>query len=449
MDQLKYHVVFNLSTIDFSSLTDSTFRFSSKLPGQPSVQLDRVKYMAIDSRRPSIPADLVVSFVSKANGRPFNLSSSNFGVVRRNQDLLIKVNLSSSDPTINLKIGDFQTVVPPSFLPVLNLVTSIFGSLMTLYSVYLLIKNEQLHFMISSSYQSATLLSILYFMLFLTYITLGLQYFPRFGIYTQFLTMSGVACFLASLSMNRLGVMFFLAQYANHPLIMETSWASPRTKYHLISNLLLMVAGIVALVLSKYPAYSYFILPFYLYPLLHIWRSAQLRTKKSFLWYFQLIVWIPSITHPIFIRGSANNYLTLVPWPALQYILIFMMAFMVGFLHQVFVSWLQSYLGPQFFIPKFLRPGHFEYERAVSSLTAEQAAEECPICYTPINQNPFEEANPRHSDSSAHEEPLVLAENKYCFVTPCKHNFHRECLTKWFENKPECPVCRKPLPYLE
>lgn len=204
---------------------------------------------------------------------------------------------------------------------------------MTLYSVYLLIKNEQLHFMISASYQAATLLSVLYFQLFLTYIALGLQYFPRFGIYTQFLTMSGVACFLASLSLNRLGVMFFLAQYANHPLIMETNWGSPRTKYHLISNLFLMICGMTALIISKYPAFSYYILPFYLYPVFHIVRTAQIKTKKSFLWYYQLIVWIPSITHPIFIRGHQNNYLTLVPWPALLYILPSLMGFMVDSLH--------------------------------------------------------------------------------------------------------------------
>lgn len=237
--------------------------------------------------------------------------------------------MSSDNPKINIKIEDLQTAVPPSFLPVLNLVTSIFGALLTFYSVYLLVKNEEQHFMISSSYLSATLLSFLYFQLFLTYISLGLQYFPRFGIYTQFLTMSGVSCFIASLSLNRLGTMFFLAQYANHPLILESSWSSPRTKFHLISNIILMILGLVALILSRYPVYSYYIFPFYFYPLLHIWRTARLRAKKSFLWYYQLMVWFPSITHPIFIRGSSNNYPTLVPWPKLQYILILMMASMV------------------------------------------------------------------------------------------------------------------------
>lgn len=26
---------------------------------------------------------------------------------------------------------------------------------------------------------------------------------------------------------------------------------------------------------------------------------------------------------------------------------------------------------------------------------------------------------------------------------PCDHYFHEKCLTKWFEQQPTCPVCRK------
>lgn len=333
MDQLKYFLIFNLSKIDFGSLTDSTFSFSSATEGQPSVELDRVKYFTLSGKKNSIPVSIQVTFKNKTEGQKFSFDSTNFDVNLINKNILINLHAVGTDPAFDFTITDFQTVNPASFLPVLNLVTSIFGSLMTLYSVYLLIKNEQIHFMISSSYQSAIVLSTLYFQLFLTYIALGLQYMPRFGIYTQFLTMSGVACFLASLSLNRLAVMFFTTQYANHPLIMETSWGSPRTKFHLFTNIILLFAGFATVLICRYPAYSYFILPFYAYPLLHIVRSAIIKTKKSFLWYYQLIVWAPSITHPIFIRGSANNYLTLVPWPALQYILISMMAFMVELAH--------------------------------------------------------------------------------------------------------------------
>lgn len=81
MDQLKYHVVFNLSKINFSNLTNSTFRFSTRDPDQPSVQLDRIIYMTLDYKKASIPAELEVSFRNKSSGGgPFNLDSLDFNV---------------------------------------------------------------------------------------------------------------------------------------------------------------------------------------------------------------------------------------------------------------------------------------------------------------------------------------------------------------------------------
>lgn len=86
MDQLKYHIVFNLSTIDFSTVVNSTFNFSTKNPGQPTVELDRVKYMTLDSKRASIPTDLTVSFVNKTDNKAFNLDSNDFSVLRYNPE---------------------------------------------------------------------------------------------------------------------------------------------------------------------------------------------------------------------------------------------------------------------------------------------------------------------------------------------------------------------------
>lgn len=51
---------------------------------------------------------------------------------------------------------------------------------------------------------------------------------------------------------------------------------------------------------------------------------------------------------------------------------------------------------------------------------------------------------------SEHQTPLVEEKKaKYCYQTPCKHNFHIYCFTKWFEKKPDCPVCRRKLPFLD
>lgn len=80
MDQLKFHVVFNLSKVDFSTISESTFTFSTKTGDQPNVELDRITYMSFDSKKDSIPAELSVKFINKTDGKAFNLSSSDFGV---------------------------------------------------------------------------------------------------------------------------------------------------------------------------------------------------------------------------------------------------------------------------------------------------------------------------------------------------------------------------------
>lgn len=87
MDQLKYHVVFNLSKIDFSTISDSSFTFSTKTGDQPSVELDRITYMSFDSKRNGIPAELSVKFVNKTDGKAFNLSSSDFSVNRDDSEI--------------------------------------------------------------------------------------------------------------------------------------------------------------------------------------------------------------------------------------------------------------------------------------------------------------------------------------------------------------------------
>lgn len=33
-------------------------------------------------------------------------------------------------------------------------------------------------------------------------------------------------------------------------------------------------------------------------------------------------------------------------------------------------------------------------------------------------------------------------------ITPCNHMFHSQCLTRWMEEKMECPTCRKKIPEL-
>jgi transmembrane E3 ubiquitin-protein ligase len=39
--------------------------------------------------------------------------------------------------------------------------------------------------------------------------------------------------------------------------------------------------------------------------------------------------------------------------------------------------------------------------------------------------------------------------NKRYMKTPCGHNYHIVCLTKWMDIRLECPTCRQRIPQIE
>ena len=207
---------------------------------------------------------------------------------------------------------------------------SILGTVLSMTSFYLLWKHQQMHFMVRACFISIMILSILYFELFGIYIIFGLQYNTK---YFQYLTVSGIACFLTSLSTNKLSVVFFILQFANHPDINLTSWKSPRTKFYVISIVAQLTFYLTSFFLCRYPAYSYYILPFYFFPLAHIINTIFKSTKVTFKWYFQLFNWIPVVIHAIFIRGYENNFISLTPWTKMQIIVPFSVGLMVASFH--------------------------------------------------------------------------------------------------------------------
>jgi hypothetical protein len=212
-------------------------------------------------------------------------------------------------------------------MPLLLMVGSVAGTLLAMTSIYYVWKNNLTNFVYTACYISVMALSILYFELFGVYIILGLQYNPK---YFQYLTIAGISCFLTSISTNKMSVIFFLLQYNNHPLIDNTTWRSPRTKYYVTSIVLQLLFYLGAFFMCRYPAFCYYILPFYYFPLFHIGNSVLKKTKNTFKWYYQLLIWIPIVIHAIFIRGYDNNFIQLTPWNKMQYVVPISMAVMVG-----------------------------------------------------------------------------------------------------------------------
>lgn len=351
--------------------------------------------------------------------------------------------MSSNDTVYQFNVAISGSGVDETqiLMPMLMMGGNILGAVLAMLSVYLLWKYQPMHFMMTACYISIMICSILYFELFGIYIVLGLQFNPK---YFQYLTISGIACFISSLATNKLSVIFFLYQYANHPQIDNTSWSSPRTKYYVITIVTQLTFYLGAFFMCRYPAFTYYVLPFYFFPLFHIGNCILKKTKVTFKFYFQWFLWFPVIIHAVFIRGYDRNFLGLTPWNKMQYIVPIAMLIMIA------LSYLQSIFGPLFFFPKRFLPGHHTYKTAITALPPNQQSEECPICYTPINQCLTGlPTDPVECISGELREPLAEKKADHCYSTPCKHRFHPQCLSKWFEKKPDCPVCRKALPYLD
>jgi hypothetical protein len=102
-------------------------------------------------------------------------------------------------------------------------------------------------------------------------------------------------------------------------------------------------------------------------------------------------------------------FLSLVVWQAIQVALLK----------------LQRLKGARCFVPDYLVPKPYDYQRDPAHILRAAGADgpECAICMGPVN--------------------AVTGE---FMVTPCDHMFHEICLRQWMDLKMECPVCRAALP---
>jgi hypothetical protein len=248
------------------------------------------------------------------------------------QNLFLDLSLTSPDRDypFNILIYSAKLDDMEVWKPLLMVGGAILGTMLSTMSFFLLWKHQQMHFMVRACYVSVMILSILYFELFGVYIICGLQYNAK---YFQYLTVAGIACFLSSLSTNKLSVVFFIFQFANHPQMDQTSWKSPRTRFYVISIISQLIFYLGGFFLCRFPAFSYYILPFYFFPVTHIINSISKATKVTFKWYFQLFNWAPVVIHAVFIRGYGDNFINLTPWTKLQFIVPISMALMVTETH--------------------------------------------------------------------------------------------------------------------
>ena len=120
------------------------------------------------------------------------------------------------------------------------------------------------------------------------------------------------------------------------------------------------------------------------------------------------VLMVPS-TNAITPSQRLKVFVSLVVWQAIQVALLK----------------LQRLKGARCFVPDYLVPKPYDYQRDPAHILRAAGADgpECAICMGPVN--------------------AVTGE---FMVTPCDHMFHEICLRQWMDLKMECPVCRAALP---
>ncbi|KAJ1911269.1 hypothetical protein LPJ71_002980 [Coemansia sp. S17] len=166
-----------------------------------------------------------------------------------------------------------------------------------------------------------------------------------------------------------------------------------------------------------------------------IWRNVKRNTNCGLGWDYIVGTTTVRLFFPLYAFAYTSNIAFVSPAPLVWGLVAFSVA-------QVTVLLMQDWLGPRFFVPKFLRPQAHDYHPAMSladeedlernSLSSDAAAV-CAVCIQPV-------------DTTLEDNRLDLTPSY--MLTPCAHMYHTECLQQWMDIKLECPVCRARLPPL-
>ena len=209
-------------------------------------------------------------------GKPFDIRASDFEGIQMN----LFMNSTSQDVPYSYKTlaknPDFDVL-----MPCILILVAVISSLLYIKAMYKIYTPEEMFFMTKASYMSTAILTVGHFQFFGVFMVMGLNYMPQ---YFQYLTVAGVNCFLCSIITNKMSYYFFMTQHANHPMINAQGYRSPRVRFYInliFAELLFYVMGFV---MVRYPAYAWYCLIFYTYPLAHVISTAWNANRNSWRW---------------------------------------------------------------------------------------------------------------------------------------------------------------------
>lgn len=166
-------------------------------------------------------------------------------------------------------------------MPSLLLITSIISVLAASIHTVKSISSLDLYFLNSVPLVSPSIITILYFQFFGVFMSLGLSYSVD---YYQYLTVSGVCCFICSIIFNRVSFNFFLVQNSGHPLLNSNSLRSPRIRYTFLLLGLELVFYLLGFYVVKFWWFGWYVCLFYLYPLVHVVSAVMRGNRNNYRW---------------------------------------------------------------------------------------------------------------------------------------------------------------------
>ncbi|KAJ2759598.1 hypothetical protein H4S06_002150 [Coemansia sp. BCRC 34490] len=206
----------------------------------------------------------------------------------------------------------------------------------------------------------------------------------------------------------------------------------------------------------------------YSYWIPQIWRNARRGTSGGLRKEYIVGVTFLRLFFPIYLFGYSGNIALNPP----TFFIWVLCAYSVA---QAGVLLLQDALGPRFFIPAHLRPEGYDYHHPLPLAAADSDESTVididgilPSTEQPESLDQSSDAGATDQDSTEHETAVGDSSTPDCaicmtsvdsavpsanqqdratyMVTPCRHVYHTECLSRWMDIKLECPICRASLP---
>lgn len=109
--------------------------------------------------------------------------------------------------------------------------------------------------------------------------------------YFEYLAMSGASVFCTLITRMRLAFIVVRMQNLNNPQIYNRAFSNPFIKYIVKLTIFISIFYVGSFFIIPYYWFNYYLMVFYVYPIIQIIHTAKTGSRKCFKWQYQLLQW--------------------------------------------------------------------------------------------------------------------------------------------------------------